>query len=104
MKYFPDKWVVIRASDGETTYDKVFASWYGGFAGSDSWKLSSAIVSMVDEGNITTFHNESGSEYVCHKNSYGTSFYSHGILESWKEALPENFTIEVLEEYDVRVH
>ena len=39
--YTPDGWIVVefRTNDGEVNR-KVMASWYGGYGGSDSWKLS----------------------------------------------------------------
>jgi hypothetical protein len=37
-EYTPDKWVVIKInSDKYPSIHKVFACWYGGWAGSDSW-------------------------------------------------------------------
>ena len=36
--YTPDKWVVVKiTSDKNPPIHKVFACWYGGYAGSDSW-------------------------------------------------------------------
>ena len=37
--YNPDKWVIVKIdADSECIY-KVFACWYGGYAGSDSWRI-----------------------------------------------------------------
>ena len=47
-EYTPDKWVVVEVhtKDGEILY-KVLGSWYGGYAGSDEWRFSSGITSVV---------------------------------------------------------
>ena len=47
--YIPHKWVVVefKTNDGEVNR-KVMASWYGGYLGSDSWKLSSGITETVE--------------------------------------------------------
>ena len=39
----PDKWVVLKIEHEGNIIYKVFASWYGGYLGSDSWKLNSGI-------------------------------------------------------------
>ena len=51
-EYFPDKWVVVKISGYEDSppIHKVFACWYGGWAGSDSWKLNSGITRVFEEG------------------------------------------------------
>lgn len=79
--YWPEKWVVIRIAvlDIPPVY-KVFACWYGGYLGSDSWKLNSGITKATLEGNVYSFEGSSGSVYECHKNCYGTSAYGAGVL------------------------
>lgn len=82
--YHPDKWVVLVFSQADgVTYRKVFASWYGGFAGSDSWKLSSVIEHVEDIGDTLEFHCCSGSTYYCNKKSYGMSAYSTSVYNYW---------------------
>jgi hypothetical protein len=79
--YYPDKWVVVKiSSDTIEPLYKVFACWYGGFAGSDSWKLNSGITVATLEGNVYSFEGSSGSVYECHKDAYGTNFYGMGVL------------------------
>ena len=81
--YNPDKWVVVKidGNDHPSIY-KVFACWYGGYAGSDSWQLNSGITSVSREGFVYSFEGASGSTYECHTDSYGTNFYGHGVLEN----------------------
>jgi len=81
--YTPDKWVVIEINNGVQTYRKILGSWYGGFAGSDSWKLSSAIDEIIIEDDVYHFYNHSGSLYNCHKSSYGMSSYAGSIYQGW---------------------
>ena len=98
-EYTPDRWVVLELSNDEINIKKVFAGWYGGYLGSDNWKLSSGIVEVKDTGEAYEFLNHSGSVYTCYKRSYGmtglmSDIYS-GILEH-----KEPFNVKVLEEYE----
>jgi len=82
----PDKWVVIKLLDKNKTSPlyKVFGTWYGGYTGSDSWKLNSGIRSIEDNETSYILHGYSGSKYICSKNksSYGTSSYTGSVLNS----------------------
>ena len=79
--YRPDKWVVIKITSKEyPPVHKVFACWYGGYAGSDSWKLNSGITKAALEGNVYSFEGSSGSVYYCHKDTYGTNMYGGSVL------------------------
>lgn len=103
--YTPDKWVMVKITSKKhgTTY-KVLASWYGGFGGSDSWKLSSGTLRAKPfarkEGWID-FPQESGSTYICHPDLYGMSHYTSGVYREFEKQLEEvkdGSTIEVLPE------
>ena len=67
--YTPDGWIVVefRTNDGEVNR-KVMASWYGGYLGSDRWKLSSGITETIEHEDHYDFINHSGSVYKCGKN------------------------------------
>ena len=104
--YHPDKWVMLKITSKEhgVCY-KVLASWYGGFGGSNSWKLSSgtksANIADIGEGGWVDFPQESNSTYTCFLDSYGTSAYTHMVLQSWLTGLAEaggDSTIEVMPE------
>ena len=88
MSYRPDKWVVVKISD-KNLY-KVFACWYGGYAGSDSWKLNSGITKVTLEGNVYSFEGSSGSVYYCHKDIYGTNMYGGSVLGDMINKATEN--------------
>jgi len=95
--YRPDKWVLLKIGEGNLY--KVFACWYGGYAGSDSWKLNSGVVSVTQEGYVYSFEGSSGSVYHCHSDSYGTNFYGGGVLDNLiKKAADNGVIIEILDE------
>lgn len=98
--YTPDKWVIVKItrSDVDAIY-KVFACWYGGWAGSDSWKLNSGITKATLVGDVFFFEGSSGSVYDCYKNSYGTNMYGHGVLNNMIEnAAKAGASIEIMPE------
>ena len=101
MDYYPDKWVVVKITNGDKhpPIYKVFACWYGGYAGSDSWKLNSGIVKATLEGMVYGFEGSSGSIYYCHKDIYGTNMYGSGVLgEFISQAAERGITMEILPE------
>lgn len=81
--YTPDKFVLIDYGTDYPPKERyaVLAGFYGGFAGSNSWKRSSAIASVevVDDKQIvaTTY---SGSKYVLYKSCVGTTMLTQSIL------------------------
>ena len=99
-EYIPDKWVVVKISrDNVETIYKVFACWYGGWAGSDSWKLNSGITKAIFGGEVYSFEGSSGSVYECHKNLYGTNMYGQGVLNNMiTNAAKSGVTIEIMPE------
>ena len=98
--YTPDKWVVVKiTSDKNPPVHKVFACWYGGWAGSDSWKLNSGITKATLEGFVYSFEGSSGSVYDCHKDCYGTNGYGSSVLNQMiANASKNGITIEILPE------
>ena len=103
-EYIPDKWLVVKITGNDyPTYYKVFACWYGGWAGSDSWKLNSGITKATLEGFVYSFEGSSGSVYECHADCYGTHMYGHVVLQNMIQNMIDNaakngITIEVLDE------
>jgi hypothetical protein len=98
--YTPDKWAVVKiSSEEDPPIYKVFACWYGGYAGSDSWKLNSGITSAAFEDNVYYFNGSSGSVYECHKDNYGTNMYGGSVLHKMIDGAGKNgVTIEILPE------
>ena len=95
-EYTPDKWVVIEIAMEGSTVQRILSSWYGGWAGSDSWRLSSGITGVEELEYSYIFKNESGSVYTCYKGRYGMSSYAMGILEDFKKQA----SITMVEKYD----
>ena len=100
MEYIPDKWLVVKISSDKTpSLYKVFACWYGGWAGSDSWKLNSGITKVTEDGSCYLFDGSSGSTYACHKRNYGANMYGLGVLNNMiKNAETNGIKIEILPE------
>lgn len=97
--YTPDRWVIIRiTTDTERLY-KVFASWSGGYAGSDSWKINSGITHATLINDRWEFAGYSGSVYLCYLNAYGTNFYGNSVLQRMiSQAQEQGFNIEIMPE------
>jgi hypothetical protein len=95
--YNPDRWVIVelKYNDSDEVNRKVLASWYGGYLGSDRWKLSSGITEIVDKDSYYEIHNHSGSIYNCGKQSQGMSGYTAGVYNSFVRDLEGVGTIEV---------
>jgi hypothetical protein len=95
-EYTPDCWVVIELDYDGVKTQKILSSWYGGWAGSDSWRLSSGITEVEELEDSYIIKNESGSAYTCFKGRYGMSSYSMSILESFKKQA----VITMVEKYE----
>jgi hypothetical protein len=99
-EYVPDKWVIVKITGKDyPPIHKVFACWYGGWAGSDSWKLNSGITKATLEGYVYSFEGSSGSVYECHKDTYGLNMYGNGVLSNMIDNAEKNgVTVEILPE------
>ena len=103
--YHPDRWTIVEITAGEEVTRKVFSGSYGGYTGSDTWKLSSVIESIKEDAEGYEVLCMSGSVYMLHKQAYGMSGYMSSIYESWITACeqPEStLTIRVESAYDHR--
>ena len=99
-EYIPDRWVVVKIEGGEfpLTY-KVFGCWFGGYMGSNSWKMNSGIKCMSEGKDSYLFEGYSGSIYKCFKSNYGTHLYGQGVLEDIIERSKEHgVTVETMPE------
>jgi hypothetical protein len=93
--YTPDRWQVVLLRNKTESIKKVFAGWYGGYTGSDSWKLSSGIIGTKEFEDRYEFLNHSGSLYVCYKASQGMSGYMGSIMHGWVESSKEDPSITI---------
>lgn len=97
--YTPDKWVVIKIPTDSKPLYKVFACWYGGWAGSDSWKMNSGITNVKLVNDHYQFKGYSGSIYHCHKEHYGTNMYGSSVLNGFiEDAQGQGITLEIMPE------
>lgn len=87
--YTPDKWVVVEIKHEGETHHKILGSWYGGYLGSDSWRLNSGITGAKKVKKSWHVAGYSGSVYVCGKENYGMSSYTAGVLRGWQENRPD---------------
>lgn len=94
--YSPDKFVVIKLNNPKDPHYKVFGTWYGGYLGSDNWRLNSGITKVEEKGPLLVFYGSSGSTYTVHKETYGTNNYTDGVLKNLVSKA--SFEIEVLDE------
>ena len=95
--YNPDKWMIIKIT-GKDPHYRVFGSWYGGYAGADSWRMNSGITSMIEEDDHYLFIGSSGSTYACHKDMYGANSYGMSIAREYEER--SDGKLEILDEVD----
>jgi len=90
-EYTPDRWVVVEINSAKHgRIRKVLASWYGGYAGSDSWRMNSGIEQVIDQGDYYDVVGSSGSVYKCYKGAEGMSGYTSDVFETYKRQLEEN--------------
>jgi hypothetical protein len=92
-EYKPDRWVILKITNGDKAAYKVMGGWYGGYLGSDSWRINSGISKIELVDNTYKFHGNSGSVYVCHKDGYGVTVLMSSVI-------PDDDRLEVLPESD----
>ena len=90
--YTPDRWVIVKIVTPKERLYKVFASWSGGYNGSDSWKMNSGITqaSLVDEaiaaicaegvGAMRRMH-ENTLEYARQRKQFGAAIATFQVLQ-----------------------
>ena len=89
--YTPDRWVIVEINSPEHgKIRKVLGSWYGGYTGSDSWRMNSGIEKVIDQGDHYAVVGYSGSVYRCIKGAEGMSGYTGRVYEDYKNKLEEN--------------
>lgn len=99
-EYTPDRWLLLKiTNDKNESHYRVFATWHGGYLGSDSWQMNSGITKVTENTDYYFFEGASGSLYVCRKGSYGSTVYGENVLfEYIEKAGKNNLLIEPLNE------
>jgi 5-methylcytosine-specific restriction endonuclease McrBC GTP-binding regulatory subunit McrB len=97
----PDRWVVIKIKTPEETILKLFSTWFGGYAGNDSWRLNSGITEIIEEDNYYIVKGHSETVYKIGKNNTGTSGYTGGVLQHQiLERIPDYIETSVILDID----
>ena len=92
--YSPDVWIIVEMnSTKHGRIRKILGGWYGGYLGSDSWRLSSGITRIVEHDKNYEIHNESGSVYTCWKSIERTSMLTEGMFQGWAKESNEDMSI-----------
>lgn len=95
--YTPDRWVVVEMNSEHGKIRKILGSWYGGYAGSDSWRMNSGITEVIDQGQHYDVVGYSGSVYKCYKGSEGMSSYTERVFLDYKRQAEEaNASMEIV--------
>jgi hypothetical protein len=86
-EYNPDSWVIVAITTPKETIHKLLAGWYGGYLGSDSWKLSSGFKDVTLEDDVYTIPQYSGSVYRVRKNDERMSGFTSSIYAGFVKQL-----------------
>jgi len=81
----PEKWIMVKITMIETdeVLYKIFASWSGGFMGSNSWRMNSGVTKVTEDDKFFYFAGHSGSLYQCDKQSYGSNWFCLAVLKDY---------------------
>lgn len=98
--YTPDSWapVLIESKEHGSVY-KILAGWYGGYLGSDSWKLSSGVEKIIvsEDGTALTMPQSSGSTYIVGMHTHVTMLMGSALADFEKKAEESGlFTIKII--------
>ena len=88
----PDVWEIIKITDhvDNISMYRILAGWYGGYLGSNSWKINSGIVSCkLTENGWYEFQSVSGTVYLCHRDVRRMSSLTAGIYENLRQESDE---------------
>jgi hypothetical protein len=93
-----DKFVIVKIEEGNNIFYKAILGWYGGYLGSDSYKVNSGISKLEEIDDYYLIHGYSGSMYKVYKKSMGFTSLTSQIYDSLKEVAEiNNFKIELVE-------
>lgn len=68
VDYCPDSWVIIKFPKDDY---RVFGGWYGGYLGSDHWRINSGIAKVKLDDKGWFVYGDSGSVYFVGTENYG---------------------------------
>lgn len=96
--YKPDLWQLVKFNSTHAPTYHILSSWWGGYANSDSWRLSTQITRIQDYPDHWLVTTSSGSQYELSRrpHRWGTSSLArqvlnqHPVLEPLPNHLLEN--------------
>lgn len=101
--YTPDNWHIVRIEyPNKYVGYRIMCSWYGGYAGSDRWKLSSGVQHVEEYDEYYVLSNRTGSTYRLFKDCEGWSGYGRAIFENLIAESP-NVILTTVSIEDIRV-
>ena len=96
--YTPDRWAIVKTTVEDDVRYRIIGSWYGGYLGSNSWRLSSGITDFEEHEDYYLFYNRSGSVYTCFKSSVGMSSLAAGVIGDLSARADEhNLQLQVID-------
>lgn len=105
--YIPDAWVIVNMTSPKYgKISKILAGWYGGYLGSNSWKFSSGIEKIEQDGDMFIITNHSGSVYKCHKGIERFTVMTSGVYQTLLaqvDELNDGSFIEVVDMKDFKL-
>jgi len=91
-QYNPDHWRILKVKlGGNDLYYRIISTWHGSYLSGESWKISSPIVDVKDEGDryLTTTHT--GSVYELMKNCENENSYLSNTFEYYRNRCIEEY-------------
>lgn len=89
MKYYPDRWVILKITPNDTNkkpFHRVLAGWYGGFTQGEQWKINSGITKIEKlEDETYDVHGYSGSIYNLRASGEGMTIYMVNVIDQYLE-------------------
>ena len=96
--YSFDGFALIKITNPDETYFKVFGSSSGGYLDGDVWRVNSGVVKVLVNDTHYAFIGHTGSCYVAPKAGGHISIYNHSVLDNFLQeegvCLVENKDIE----------
>ena len=99
MTETPDCWKFVKIVPNDLAilpHYRVLCSWYGGYLGGDSWKLSSGNQEVIDRGDYLEVPQYSGTVYHLYKNRERMSGYMENIYNMANQKA-EDYKLEVVD-------
>ena len=95
--HFPDRWAIAKVTTAECITYHILASFYGGYLGGDSWRLSTTITKF-ERATPHTYKVEtiSGSEYILHVDQEGYSSYAYNNYKYYEKQSSDEIKLELI--------